>query len=234
MYFIYNGVHSDDLGIVVNRMFVDVMPQKRINQLTLPHYEGTIYQEEDTHETFPIEIECTVKQNFNHDTILSIKNAFKQRQGELVSSRKPNHIYKVALLNRVDFTRLIATAGTFKLTFEAQPLSFLISGQSYVAVSHGQVLVNRGNYRAFPKYKVTPSSENCQLNINGQLMSFECATKPFIVDCELEDVYGAEDLENLNYFMKIESDFIGLSEGENVIEFAGISQLEIQPNWREV
>lgn len=234
MYFIYNGVHSDDLGIVVNRMFFDAMAQKRINKITFPHYDGAIYEEEDTHEPFPIEIECTIKRNFNADSILKVKNALKTRQGELIISRKPDHIYKVALLNRIDFERLIARAGVFKISFEAHPLSYLKSGREYITVNNGQKVTNLGNYKALPKYKVTPSSQNCSITINGVLMSFENATKPFIVDCDLDDVYGVSDLENLNYFMKIDSDFTGLDEGDNTVHFVGISKLEIQPNWREV
>lgn len=231
MYFIFNDIDSRTLGITVNKMQVDVLAQQRLTKLDLPKWDGNHYEESEIYEAYSYTIECTVKYVFDLGKIAEVKNMFKSRRGMLISSKKPNNFMYARLTNQVDFSKLICNSGTFTLQFEVQPYSFLKTGVDFRVVTN--TIANPTAFNSLPKYKVTHSSSNCQITINNKTMIFTNVTKQFIIDCEREDIYGV-DGENLNYFMKIESDFQPLVPGNNSITTVGISKLEIQPNWREL
>ena len=234
LYFIYNQISSLDLGISIKSMPRDILAEKRIEKLSFPKLDGSYYQDDDIYESYTIDLECTICRNFNVNNIRKIKELFRSRTGEMILSTKPNNILSVRVLSVINFEKLISqTAGRFLLSFEVQPFSYLASGRKWIPANNNFKILNQGNYYCKPLYKIAGNG-SCSLTINDKIMKFSNVNKEFIVDTELEDVYSIDKKENLNKFLNIESDFVGLSEGENTIKFSNISKLEILPNWREL
>lgn len=234
MELIFNGVSSKDLNFQVVSYRKDTLALKRFQEAELPQFNGVVYEESDTFESYNLDIECIMKRTFTEENIKGIKKLFKQFTGELVLSDKPNNILKVRLISSIEFEEMIKYTGSFLLSFKVQPFSYLASGREWITVNNNSKIINQGNYKCNPIFKVTGSG-SCTIVINNQEMKFSKVNKNFILDTELEDCYGLENNnDNLNSFMNIESDFIGFSEGENNIKFIGISKLEVQPNWREL
>lgn len=231
--FIYNGVSSRDIGIMVNKInHHDILSEERIEKGSFPRINGVIYNDSNLLESYTLEIECTLYNKFTLEDISRIKRIFSDRDGELIINNKPNHILKVKLISSVQFTKLFGNTGSFILRFEVDPLSYLKSGFDWVQVSSGSKLINIGNVESKPCYKITSSGAKCTLTVNGVTMEFNEVKDTFIVDTNLEDVHG-ENGENLNKYMSIESDFVGLTTGDNVISFVGINKLEIMPRWAD-
>ncbi|MGL5068457.1 MAG: phage distal tail protein [Sarcina sp.] len=234
LYFIYNKISSLDLGISIKSMPRDVLAEKRIEKLSFPKIDGFVYQDDNIFESYNIDLECTVCKGFNLNHIRKIKDVFKLRTGELILSVKEDYILSARLLSVINFEKLISqTSGRFLLSFEIQPFAHLKSGKEWLMLSNNFKLINQGNYKSKPLFKVTGSG-SCTISINNKEMKFSNVNREFILDTELEDIYSGDKKENLNKFLNIESDFIELEEGENIIKFTGISKLEVQPNWREL
>lgn len=232
--FIYNGISSNSLGIVIKSMPLDILAEKRIEKIAFPKIDGFIYQDDEIYESYPLDFECVINKKATLENINKIKQLFRSRTGELILSKKPDHILKVRLLSTINFEKFISNnCSRFLLSFEVQPFSYLEAGRTWITASSNSKLKNLGNYYSKPLYKITGSS-TCSLSINGQEMKFSKVTKPFIVDVEAEDIYSTDNKENLNNFMNINSDFIPLPEGDITISFTGISKLEILPNWRDL
>ena len=230
--FTYNGVTSQELGIMVNKLsHHDILANERNEKGSFQRLNGSVYLKSNSFEAYTLDVECTLFNNFKVETISKIKSVFKNRDGELIISNKPGYILKVRLISTVNFEKLFFNTGTFLLTFEVYPFSYLQSGREWVTLSNG-TLKNQGNCKCYPLFKITSSSA-CTLSVNGQVMEFTGVNKQFIVDTELEDVYGTEG-ENLNNFMSIDSDFIGFEEGDNIISSSGITKLEVLPRWCEL
>lgn len=230
--FTYNGVTSEELGIMVNKLsHNDILAEERVEKGSFQRLNGYVYSKLHSFESYTLDIECTLFQNFTAETILKIKTIFKDRDGELIISNKPNNILKTRLISTINFENVSSTIGGFLLSFEVYPFSFLKSGREWISILDGN-LNNQGNYKCYPLFKVTGSS-TCSITVNGEVMKFTGVNKQFIVDTELEDVYGI-DGENLNNFMTIDSDFIGFEEGDNLISSSGINKLEILPRWCEL
>lgn len=233
--FIYNGISSNSLGIVIKSMPLDILSEKRIEKISFPNINGSVYRDDDIYESYPLDLECTLLRTATIENINQIKKLFRSRTGELILSRKPNHILKVRILSTISFERFITNnSSSFLLSFEVQPFSYLKSGKDWTVISNGSKIKNPGNYYSEPLYKITGAISSCGITINGKEIKFAKVTKDFIVDVEAEDVYSLDKKENLNNFMNINSDFIGLQEGENIITYTGINKLEILPNWREL
>ena len=231
--FIYNGVSSQELGIMVNKIsHHDILSEERIEKESYRNIHGSVYSKLNTFETYTLDVECTLFENFNRDQISIIKSVFKNREAELIINNKPNNILKVRLISTVNFEKLFASTGKFLLSFEVHPFSYLKSGQTWIAVTSGSNLKNEGNYKSLPLFRITGSGK-CSITINGNTMDFSNVNKQFIVDTELEDIYGI-DGENLNNFMNIESDFVGFNENNNYITFTGITKLEVMSRWCEI
>lgn len=234
MYFIYNGINSRDVGLKIKDFPYDTMANRRFKELVLDRYDGTLYEDLETYESYSIDIECTLRDNFNISTIRAVKDMFKSGKGELILSHKPDNIYKVRLANNINFVEMLNLTGSCILTFKVEPFSILKSGLSYVIVPNGGKLTNAGNYASKPLIKVEGTG-SISISINGEKMEFSNVNTPFIIDTELEDVYGVDNGTNLNNFMNINSDFIGFKEGENVINYTGnVTRISVLPRWREL
>lgn len=230
--FIYNGIKSQDLGILVNKFSShDVLAQERIEKKDFQRFNGSVYSNLNSFESYTLDIECTLFNNFTLDVIRKIKDVFKNRTGELILSNKPDHVLKVRLISTINFEKIFSLTGSFILSFEVDPFSLLTSGREWVSLLSGSI-TNKGNYKSYPMFKVTGSS-TCSITINNKVMSFKGVNKPFIIDTELEDIYGV-DGENLNNFMTIDSDFLYFDEGVNNISSSGVTSLEILPRWCEI
>lgn len=233
MYFIFNGVNSKDLGLKVKNLPFNIMPKRRFTSITNNKRNGTIYTDEETYESYTLDIECLLIDTLTSDTINMIKTVFKGGKGVLTLSTDLTRSYDVYLNSALSFVEMLDLTGSCLLSFTVEPLANLESGTTKVVVSNGSKLKNVGNMPSNPKIYVTHSSSSVTISINGESMKFSGVTEPFIIDVELEDVYS-ESGANLNKFMSLDSDFIGLSEGDNTITFSGASKVEIVPRWRSV
>lgn len=231
MYFIYNGVDSRTLGISIREIPFDILTTRRIEEIVLDKYDGTIYKDNNTYDSYSLSIECLLVDSLDNDTVLKIKNTFKTGRGQLVLSTRPDYIYSVRLSNTLNFAEMLEKVGSCILTFKVEPFATLESGLSYVTVPKGGKLTNLGNYESKPLIKAVGGTGIVSITINGKTMDFKEVSSTFFIDMELEDIYG-ENGENLNLYMTLESDFIPLSEGDNTITYTGLTALYIMPRWR--
>lgn len=232
MFFTFNGVSSQELGLRVTNMPFDFMAQRRVSETVIERYDGTVYSDRDTFDSVPYDIECIILDNFSIENINKIKEVFKGGKGDLILSHKPNYIYKARLVSSINFIEMIQHTGSCMISFKLEPLGFIASGQAYQQVSNGMELVNLGNHYAMPIFQVNGVG-TIILTINDSDMRFDGVEEAFFVDMELEDIYSvSEPHKNLNRYLKLEHDFINLKEGSNRISFTGASSIRIKPRWR--
>lgn len=233
MYFIFNGVDSRDIGLKIKDVPFDILPNRRITETELVRYDGTLYRDEKTYESYTLDLDCVMVDNFTMDNIRRVKNLFKGGEGEIIFSHKPTNIYKVRLTNTINFIELLNLTGSCLLSFKVEPFSYLSEGKVAINVPNNTTITNLGNYESKPLIKVLNPTANVVITINGKQMKFTKVAKTFIIDVDMEDVYG-ETGENLNAYMDLSSDFLTLQEDKNVIEYVGAGGLLITPNWREL
>ena len=213
-----------------------MLAMRRFKQETLSRYDGTIYTDEETYDSYDISIECIVRDNFTVENLRRIKEVFKIGKGKLVFSHKPDLEYDVTLTNALRFEEMIKHVGGCILSFKVEPFSYLKSGKQEIKLSKGtNTITNLGNYKSFPIFRVEGASSNFYITINDKPMIFQISAESNVyIDIEREDVYG-ERGENYNSGMSLESDFVPLSEGKNSIKCEGsFNNIYITPNWREL
>lgn len=231
---ICNGIGLiNDLGLKISKITPnDVIAEKRIDKLKFLNIDGMVYKDNLTYEPYNLDIECTIPSNMGYEGIKKVKQLFKGKNFELILYNRPDVILNAKLISSVNFEMAIKLDGTFLLSFEVQPFAELKSGRNWATIVNGQKIINLGNYESKPLIKVTGSG-NITISYNSKTINFRNVSKPFIIDVDLEDVYG-ENGENLNNYMDINSDFEVFPEGEFTITYSGASKVEIMPRWREL
>ena len=64
-YFIYNGISSKDMGVILKKLPPITKPKKRIEIVQVPGKNGTLHIDENCYEPINISLECTLKKNIN-------------------------------------------------------------------------------------------------------------------------------------------------------------------------
>ena len=83
----------EDLGIIINKISPDdVLAEARTEKLTFSNIDGAVYKSNNIHNSYDIDIECTISKEFTYDKIRLIKDILKKRECELILSNKSNLI----------------------------------------------------------------------------------------------------------------------------------------------
>lgn len=65
----FNGYSFKELGLLIKSYPYDMLAMRRFKQETLSRYDGTIYTDEETYDSYDISIECIVRDNFTVENL---------------------------------------------------------------------------------------------------------------------------------------------------------------------
>lgn len=122
-YFVFNGINSNDLGLVISKAPVVELPQKKIESLSIPNRNGDLIIDNGGYEKITITFECYLLKDFTNENLRNLKKVFLERFGTLVLSDAPNLCYKAYLSNTVDITKIIHQLSKCIITFECEPFT---------------------------------------------------------------------------------------------------------------
>ena len=68
-YFIYNGINSKDMGVILKELPPIIKPKRRMEIIQVPGRNGTLHIDENCYEPISISLECTLKSNIDARSI---------------------------------------------------------------------------------------------------------------------------------------------------------------------
>lgn len=129
----------------------------------------------------------------------------------------------------------------FQIKFKMQPFIFRVNGTEERSISSGQVLTNPEEFSSLPliQFDIPEGlTKESHFFINGRQFTFdskELGKGTFIIDNESGIAYNKDTLKNVSSDILITNDKyepISLEPKRNVINYDGITNVKITPNWR--
>ncbi len=225
-YMIFNGVRSDELGLVIQKKPSSPRAKEKINSINIPGRSGTLHAFENAFENYTLSVECLVTDLEQIDKI----SALFRGAGEVVFSDDITKRYRGVVVNQIDimyaatkFKSFLLQLDTHPFKFSASPLDDEITATSAIAFH------NKGTFESEPIIEVFGSGD-VTLTINGKSYKLKNISGSVTINSEMQEVY--KDNENKNNDFEAE-EFPVFRMGENSISWNGnVSKVVIQPNWR--
>lgn len=214
-YFIFNGIKSTDMNIVIKNLPPITRANQRINTIQLEGRSGTLHEIEDKFDSYNIQIECILMPNTDIDEI----KKWLIGQSNLILSSNPNVKHVATIVNRIDFSKYLTFLKEFPLELEIQPIAYGLEEKDIIIdVNEEKVHSVSGNYKTYPLIKVIG---NGSITCNGNTLIIENNDEYIYIDCELMNAYFNNENKNSNV-NGLENP-IFLNPGENTITTINVS-----------
>lgn len=219
-YFIYNGINSKDMGVVLKALPPITRPKKRIETITVPGRNGNLYIDENCYEPIIISLECTLKKDVAPRRITEWLVEF----GTITFSDEVDKFYKATIINSIPLSRIFRVYREFIIQLELQPIA--LSNQEYTYNCNNNnmnTLEIECSAEMYPYIKVTGSGD-VQLNINNKICTLKIDESYIELDSELQNAYKGTTNKN----NKMNGDFPILVPGKNTIQITGNASMQIK------
>lgn len=220
-FFVFNGVSSKDMGIIVNKLPPISKAEKNYEELEIPGRNGKLFIDKKCYKPFKYEITCTLMPNSNIRDI----SAWLDSSGKLIISTELDKFYEVIIKNQIDFAQAYKVFNEFVIIFEVQPIAFSVEDKKIIVTKQTDITILRATYDMKPYIKVNGNG-NVTLTINNKSAILKEIKDYIELDCELEEAY--KNNKNCNSSIECE-DFPKLIPGKNSINWIGnVSSIEIK------
>lgn len=219
-YFIYNGIKSSDMGVVLKALPPITKPKRRIETITVPGKNGSLHIDEGCYEPISVSLQCALKKNIDARDITKWLIEF----GTITFSDEPDKFYNATIMNNIPLSRVFRVYREFIILFELQPIAQSIEEYEYNCNDNNEHKLNIDcSAQMTPYIKVTGSGE-VLLTINNKTCVLNIDEEYIELDCELQNAYkGLESKNN-----KMNGEFPKLEPGENTIQIIGNATMQIK------
>lgn len=228
-YFIFKGINSRDMDIIVTKMPSIVKPKRRTNEIEVPGRNGVLHEDLGSFENYTLSIECAMKNRTRKHSFEEVC-AWLSGYGELILSVNADKIYRVFINNQIPISGVIRSFSKFLVQFDTYPLKYSVNkADEELELTTGATIYNRGTYFSEPIITVYGSG-NINLAINGITYGLQAVNGYITINSEMQEVY--KDGINCNSQF-IAEDFPIFQCGDNSISWTGnVTKIKIEPNWR--
>ena len=231
-YFIFKGIKSYDMDIVVTRMPTITKPPKRVSDITIPGRDGVLHFDDDSYENYTKDIEFAIVnrgRRVSYETI----NRWLDGYGELMFSHEKGRVYRGIIKNKIDITNVVKQFSKFLVQWDVYPLKFSATPENdrLILYTNDYKFTGNGAVEALPIIRIYGSGD-VGLIINGVVHGLTNVEDHVIINSEISEVYKGSDNRNNHYNA---DDFPRLrpSGNENTVSWTGdVNKVIIDPNWR--
>ena len=225
-YFIYNGIDSRMMGVIVTAMPSTVRAAQRVESVKVPGRSGSLHETDGSYDNYTKTMECAIKNRQKIDDIA----AWLTGSGEIIFSSEPDKVYRVTISNTISIAQMMRTFQKFQVSFDTYPFKYSVNRfDEALELEKPAVILGKGTVYSQPVITVYGSG-TVTLTINGADYLLSNVDDYVTINSEIEECYKS-GLNMNNIFSADE--FPRLEPGENAISWTGnVEKIEIQPNWR--
>lgn len=205
-WFKFNGIHSDDMKIIVESLPPVVKPPKRYNLIEVDGRYST-----NTEILGYKAYEKPIPVGFKEANLTQIFD-WLDGEGQLILSNEPDKYYLAQVLDRIDYKKAISFRKA-EISFLVQPCKYAIEYETTATT-----LFNRGNVNCYPLMTIYGTGE-VGVKVNGVLACTLTITDNMTLDCEEQEAYKGTIATSQNRQMV--GDFPVFVPGVNVLTFTG-------------
>lgn len=225
-YFIWNGINSLDMGVVMLKAPSVYIPERRVNEVEIVGRNGILHEDVGTFANYTKDAECHVMNREQIDDICK----WLTGSGEVIFSSEPDKIYKAFIKNSIPFHNILLNLNDFLVQFDCEPFKYSVNWRNDIlTMTEATIVYNRGTFMSEPKITVYGDG-NIDLKINNENYLLLAVDGYITIDSEIMEVY--KDSENKNISFQADA-FPKFQVGENTISWTGnVTKVEIEPRWR--
>lgn len=225
-YFVYKGIDSRMMGIIVTAMPPTVRAAQRVESYKVPGRDGALHESDGCYENYTKTMECAIKNREKIDEIA----AWLTGSGDIIFSTEPDKVYKVTIVNTISISQMMRTFQRFQISFDTQPFKYNVNKfDDILTLTDDATILHRGTVYSRPVFTIYGTGA-VTLNVNGNDYPISKIDDHIVVDSEMEECYRSNSNKNSRYSAE---DFPLFMPGENTVSWIGdVERVEIQPNWR--
>lgn len=225
-YFIYNGIDSRMMGVIVTAMPPTVRAAQRVESVKVPGRSGSLHETDGSYDNYTKTMECAIKKREKIDDIA----AWLTGSGEIIFSSEPDKVYRVTISNTISIAQMMRTFQKFQVSFDTYPFKYSVNRfDEALEMEKPAVILGKGTVYSQPVITVHAAGA-VTLTINGADYPLDNVDGYVTINSEIEECYKS-GLNMNNIFSADE--FPRLEPGDNTISWTGeVEKIEIQPNWR--
>ena len=234
--FIFRGIDSRDIGVVVEDMFDVHRPKRNVQTIQVPGRDGRLTQDDGTYDTYTIsgKINC-------FGAPLSDVYAWLSGSGDLILGDEPTRSIRASATAQIKNTRFRCDGcyDSLQVSFDCQPFRYHVEqteGANDITLDgNPDTVTNPGTAESAPKIKIEGTGD-VVLTIGTQIVEIDGLEDGIIIDSELGDCFNLTETALLNGKVTLmDEDFPTLAPGENIISWTGnVTKITITPRWRDV
>lgn len=228
----FNGICSNDLGVIVEHYPRVIFPEKKIITYDVPGRNGTEVIDTGVFSNYDQQYEVFFDSKFKGGLNAAIPQIASWLLGEngycrLEDSYFPEYYRYAIIKNGHDFLSYFNEYGRGSITFNCKPERFYKTGERELTVRNGETLHNPSGFKSYPIYTVSNGSTEMALHLteNNVTKSVTIPQGSGVIDVK------AHTCTNWNYMF--EDDYEDLCLGkETTITWEGDVQfIKVIPNW---
>lgn len=225
-YFIWNGIKSTDMGVIMLKAPSISIPQRKVNEIKVSGRNGTLHEDEQTFGNYTKEAECHVMDRSQIDEVCKWLTGF----GEVIFSSEPDKVYRAYIKNQISFGSILKNINDFLIQFDVQPFKYRANPlRDDLELTAPTIIRNSGTVYSEPIITVYGSGD-ITLTINGVDFPLYGVSEYITIDSEMMEVFKGNMNQNSKYGGET---FPRFEVGENSISWTGnVSRVEIHPKWR--
>lgn len=232
----WNGVSSEEMGLVVERMPYISRAKLRTQEFVVPGRSGVLHAWDGSHEMITLKILLNLMQSQHAGEI----NAWLSGRGTLITSDEPTRCWKGIIAQEVAWTRYRPYGHAYdsiSVMIDADPYMYEAS-PSHTVLVEADSIEGDGTLPAAPLIAVSGEGEGA-LSVGGTTVSFTGLTAgtPLYLDCDAKIAYTLSDgePESANALVEIvDNEWPALAcTGSTAVSWTGgVTGIDVQHNWR--
>lgn len=234
-YMVFNGVSSQDLGIIIEQLPDEHRPKRAIEQTQIPGRHGRITEDLGAYDQY--NTNCKVNCNGRAPTDIY---AWLQGEGWLTTSQDARFMRWVSFYDLMtdDRFRIGGSAegcfDTLSIPMVVQPYKYLVQ-QDEIELTEAGVFPGQGNEYSAPIIAVTGTG-SIDLMVNNATLLLDEINGTIYIDCDAMTAYTEENGIKTFAGRKVtvmDDTWAYLKPGSNTINWSGnVNRVKIQPWWR--
>lgn len=235
-YFIFRGIDSRDIGVVVEDMFDVHRPKRNVQTIQVPGRDGRLTQDDGTYDTYTIsgKVNC-------FGAPLSDVYAWLSGSGDLILGDEPTRSIRASATAQIKNTRFRCDGcyDSLQVSFDCQPFRYHVEqteGANDISLTSSPATVsNPGTYKSAPRLTIEGTG-TAVLTIGTQIVEVTDLAGGVIIDSELGECFDLTQSMLLNGKVTLLDDgFPVLQPGANIISWTGaVTKITIAPRWRDL
>ncbi|MBQ8297344.1 MAG: phage tail family protein [Ruminococcus sp.] len=230
--FIFNGVSSDDLGLIIRTTPFRPTWTEETESVTIPGRACELRQRTGVYANSEISVDCVVSDSALFPEIFK---ALKGK-GKLILSTEPDK-YMTAICTLPIPQGVAMDMAEMPVSFDCQPFAYKY-GEDIETISSNGTITNGGTLFAEPIITFIPVNSAVTLTIGDYTTSIDCAmplSGPFTVtiDVPRKLMYYTNSVgRNISILEYTNGVFPVFEIGENAVDCTGADSVNIQMNQR--